>query len=59
MKTETRTSDYSIVIPVYFNEGRLENTLNEIKTQVIEKQPGREAEILFVDDGSGDGSLIA
>lgn len=57
MKTETRTSDYSIVIPVYFNEGRLENTLNEIKTQVIEKQPGREAEILFVDDGSGDGSL--
>ncbi len=49
--------DCSIVIPVYFNEGSLEPTLASIKAKVIAQNPGRSFEVVFVDDGSGDGSL--
>jgi len=49
--------DYSIVIPVYFNEGTLSSTFSELARDVIAKSPNRRAEIIFVDDGSGDGSL--
>ena len=49
--------DYSIIIPVYFNEGSLSATLNTIKHQVIDKNPELLAEVIFVDDGSGDSSL--
>jgi len=49
--------DYSIVIPVYFNEGALSTTLASIMHEVIENQPSLTPEIIFVDDGSGDGSL--
>jgi glycosyltransferase involved in cell wall biosynthesis len=49
--------DYSCVIPVYFNEGALTKTFNELKARVIDANPGYTAEIIFVDDGSGDGSL--
>ena len=48
--------DYSCVLPVYYNEGALTNTLNDIKTQVIDANPQYKAEIIFVDDGSQDGS---
>jgi dolichol-phosphate mannosyltransferase len=48
--------DYSCVLPVYFNEGALTNTLNEIKTRVVDANPQYKAEIIFVDDGSQDGS---
>lgn len=49
--------DCSIVIPVYYNEGSLESTLASLRTVVIEATPERCFEVVFVDDGSGDGSL--
>ena len=49
--------DYSIVIPVYYNEGSIRTTAESIKTEVIAKNPSRSCEIIFVDDGSGDASL--
>lgn len=47
--------EYSIVIPVYYNETTLEFTEDSIRKNVLEKTPWR-GEIVFVDDGSGDGS---
>lgn len=49
--------DCSIVIPVYYNEGLLVNTLRQICERVIAANPNRKFEVVFVDDGSGDGSL--
>lgn len=49
--------DYSIVIPVYFNEGSLRYTAERIFTTVFEKEKELRGEIVFVDDGSGDNSL--
>lgn len=49
--------DYSIVIPVYYNEGCLDTTFRAIKLEVIELHPDLTCEVIFVDDGSGDGSL--
>ncbi len=49
--------DYSIIIPVYYNEGALRKTLTDIKELVINKNPDKKGEIIFVDDGSGDNSL--
>ncbi len=49
--------DYSIVIPVYFNEGTLTETIASIKNDVIACNPTLCCEVIFVDDGSGDGSL--
>lgn len=51
------TPDYSCVLPVYFNEGALTNTFNALKEHVIDANPQYIGEIVFVDDGSGDGSL--
>ncbi len=55
-KSSDGAPDYSCVLPVYFNEGALTNTFNQLKEQVIDANPGYTAEIIFVDDGSGDGS---
>jgi dolichol-phosphate mannosyltransferase len=55
-KTSEKTPDYSCVLPVYFNEGALTNTFNQLKERVIAANPEYTAEIIFVDDGSGDGS---
>jgi len=49
--------DYSIVIPVYYNEGALSNTMASLEEKVIRPNPDRTCEVIFVDDGSGDGSL--
>lgn len=49
--------DYSIVIPVYFNEGVLTITLSELLSRVIHQNSELSCEIIFVDDGSEDGSL--
>ncbi len=48
--------DYSIVIPVYFNEGSLESLESDIRKNVFLKMPERKGEIVFVDDGSRDRS---
>lgn len=49
--------DYSIVIPVYYNEGCLVPLMESLETAVLQTNPNYVAEIIFVDDGSGDGSL--
>jgi dolichol-phosphate mannosyltransferase len=49
--------DYSIVIPVYFNEGCLLPVMQAIRQGVIERNPQLSCEIIFIDDGSGDNSL--
>lgn len=49
--------DYTIVIPVYFNEGCLKPTMDSIRKEVIEKNPNYRCQVIFVDDGSEDGSL--
>jgi polyisoprenyl-phosphate glycosyltransferase len=49
--------DYSIVIPVYYNEGELKPTFEAIAREVIARNPELVGEVVFVDDGSGDGSL--
>ena len=49
--------DYSIVIPVYQNKGSLKDTFKLLKENVIDRNPQYSVEIIFVDDGSTDGSL--
>lgn len=56
-QTEGRPVDFSIVIPVYYNEDTLAPTLQAIRDDVLARHPGRRGEVIFVDDGSGDGSL--
>ena len=49
--------DYSLVIPVYLNEGCLFPLTNSIIEKVISVNPTRTGEIIFVEDGSKDNSL--
>src|ERR1043166_339216 len=49
--------DYSIVIPVYFNQGCLKPLIESLATRVIEANPHYRSEIIFIDDGSKDRSL--
>ncbi len=51
------TPDYSIIIPVYYNEGSLTPTVMLLKSEVFDQHPDLHPEVIFVDDGSGDGSL--
>jgi dolichol-phosphate mannosyltransferase len=48
--------DYTIIIPVYFNEGSITRTFEEIHSKVITPN-NRPCEVIFIDDGSGDNSL--
>lgn len=50
-------ADYSIVVPVYFNEGSLHYTADNIFSKVFAAIPELHGEIIFVDDGSRDNSL--
>ena len=54
--TKSNSPDCSIIVPVYYNEGSLEPTVRALEEAVI-SQNGETFEIVFVDDGSGDGSL--
>jgi polyisoprenyl-phosphate glycosyltransferase len=49
--------DFSIVIPVYFNEGSLKLIYQAIEEKVIRQNPDKTGEVIFVDDGSGDNSF--
>lgn len=49
--------DLSIVIPVFFNEGVLSVTTRLLREEVLEMNPALACEIIFVDDGSEDGSF--
>ena len=46
----------SIVIPVYYNEGNLEPTWTALSQTLAKLPADRDWEVVFVDDGSGDGS---
>jgi dolichol-phosphate mannosyltransferase len=46
----------SIVVPVYFNEKNLTTTIPALQG-VLNTLPGMDGELVFVDDGSGDGSF--
>lgn len=47
---------FSIIVPVYFNELNLPDTIPQLLA-LEEKLPGFRLELVFVDDGSGDKSL--
>jgi polyisoprenyl-phosphate glycosyltransferase len=49
--------DYSVVMPVYCNEGLLRPTLESFMVEVRALHPQLTCEVIFVDDGSEDGSL--
>jgi len=49
--------DFSIIIPVYYNEGSLKLLYQALEERVINQNPGRSCEVIFVDDGSGDNSF--
>lgn len=57
MVIENAQFDYSLVIPVYFNEGCLLPLMGSIMQDVVAKNPDKTCEIIFVDDGSKDKSL--
>ena len=57
MNKDTNNIDYSIIIPVYFNEGSLALTFQNIKEKVINTNKDKSCEVIFIDDGSGDNSL--
>jgi len=48
---------YSIVIPVYCNQGSLEKTYDKLQEEVIAHNKDKSYEIIFVDDGSYDSSF--
>lgn len=48
--------DISIIIPVYFNEGSIRKTYEILTTEIFPLFPGLNFELIFIDDGSGDGS---
>jgi len=54
MRNPTKT--FSIVIPVYYNEPNLPDTVEQL-LGLEEKLHGYRLELVFVDDGSGDQSL--
>ena len=47
---------FSIIIPVYYNELNLPDSIPQLLA-LAEKLPRYQLELVFVDDGSGDGSL--
>jgi len=51
------TVDYSIIIPVYCNEGSLEDLYQIIQTDVVQQNSSKSHELIFIDDGSTDRSF--
>ena len=49
--------DYSIIIPVYFNEGLIERMFNIMREKVISINKELNCELIFIDDGSKDNSF--
>lgn len=48
--------DYTILVPVYYNEGSITKTYQLILEQVVAVLPQYSYEFVFVEDGSKDGS---
>jgi dolichol-phosphate mannosyltransferase len=53
----TQMVDFSIVVPVYFNEGCLIPAFHMLQEQVFAQQQGKTYEIVYVNDGSKDLSM--
>ncbi len=49
--------DFSVIIPVYYNEGCLWPLVESLKTKVLDRGDRLHGEIIFIDDGSGDKSF--
>ena len=49
--------DFTIVLPVYYNEESLRPAYEKLKTIILAQQPRLRGGLLYVDDGSGDGSF--
>ena len=54
MNTQT---DYTIVLPVYYNEASLLPAYEKLKAEILALRPRLRGSLLYVDDGSGDGSF--
>lgn len=54
---QAKRVDLTIVVPVYFNEGSLTTTMEAIVSRVLQQRSDFVAEVIFVDDGSRDGSF--
>jgi polyisoprenyl-phosphate glycosyltransferase len=48
--------DCSIIVPVYYNAPSIIETFYKVKLEVIDKNPEKLFQVIFVDDGSGDNS---
>jgi glycosyltransferase involved in cell wall biosynthesis len=49
--------DFSIIVPVYYNEGSVKNTFERLHEKVIKQNDPKSFEVIFIDDGSKDQSL--
>ena len=49
--------DFTIVLPVYYNEESLLPAYEKLKAVILAQQPRLRGGLLYVDDGSGDGSF--
>ncbi len=54
---ESASIDFSIVIPVYYNQGCLIPAFQMLQEQVFAHQQGKTYEVIYVNDGSKDHSL--
>jgi len=50
-------SDYTIVLPVYYNEESLLPAYEKLKEKILALRPRLNGALLYVDDGSGDRSF--
>jgi len=57
MGNDMKEVDYSIIIPVYYNEGSIEKTFNSLYEKVISRNKDLTCELIFIDDGSKDNSF--
>lgn len=48
--------DCSVIVPVYYNEGSLTTTFEKVAAQLEEHVHIQSYEVIFIDDGSADGS---
>ena len=48
--------DYTIIVPVYFNEGTLDDLINQIDSKVFKKNKNLTGQVVFCEDGSNDRS---
>lgn len=53
----TPRCDFTIVLPVYYNEESLLPAYGKLKSVILAQAPRRRGALLYVDDGSGDQSL--